>query len=137
MSEESRLAQLARWKVRLEHLPLLQLPLDYPRPSIDKVVEAQQSRALDQRAAKALVRLSLFEEDEDEDDSQGSSSGLQRPSPFHLLLAVYVVLLHRYTGDIDLVIATSSFSAGDPLLIRVRLEGADSFWSLGCARFSS
>ena len=40
------------------------------------------------------------------------------------------MLLHRYTGDTDLVIATSSPSSPDPLLLRIKLDPADSFWSL-------
>lgn len=97
------------------------------------MVEATTTRALDTRTAGSLVRLALFEEDGDEDseDEEEESSGkTQRPSAFHLLLASFVVLLHRYTGDTDIVIATSSPSSPAPLLLRIKLDPTDSFWSL-------
>jgi L-aminoadipate-semialdehyde dehydrogenase len=109
------------------------------------MVEAQEKRIIDQRTATSLVRLALYdeegdEESEDEDETpaaKGIDSTLaakshhnQRPTAFHLLLASFVVLLHRYTGDTDLVIATSSPSSPDPLLLRIKLDPADSFWSL-------
>lgn len=140
---------IARWLTRLADLPSLQLPTDYPRPSGESMVEAQEKRIIDDRTATSLVRLGLFEEDDgedsaeddDEDDvSPGQSidgalaaktaSRPQRPTPFHLLLASFVVLLHRYTADTDLVVATSSPSSLDPLLLRIKLDPADSFWSL-------
>ena len=103
---------------------------------------------VDDRTASALVRLSHFVEDEDEESededasqqhqgngidsqlAQQKTSHQQRPTAFHLLLASFVVLLHRYTGDTDLVIATSSPSSPDPLLLRIKLDPTDSFWSL-------
>ena len=114
------------------------------------MVEAQEQRELDERTAGSLVRLALFneqgdDESEDEEDSipptknNGIESTLahssartheQRPTAFHLLLASFVVLLHRYTGDTDIIVATSSPSSPSPLLLRIRLDPADSFWSL-------
>lgn len=146
--------QISRWLTRLSDLPQLALPTDYPRPSGESVVEAQESRTIDPRTATSLVRLALFDEEgdfesEDEDEevvdhatsldsalagaagtSTTKAGHQQRPTPFHLLLASFVVLLHRYTGDTDLVIATSSPSSPDPLLLRIKLDPADSFWSL-------
>jgi L-aminoadipate-semialdehyde dehydrogenase len=46
------------------------------------------------------------------------------PSPFTVILAAFVVLLHRYTGDEDVVIGSSS-SAANPLVLRVRLTAED------------
>lgn len=109
------------------------------------MVEALERRVIDDRTSTSLVRLGLFDEEEpqseDEDDDEvgagiestlaaHKSSRPQRPTPFHLLLASFVVLLHRYTGDSDLIIATSSPSSLDPLLLRIKLDPADSFWSL-------
>lgn len=106
------------------------------------MVEAQEQRIVDSRTASSLVRLALFDEEgeedsEDEDDQPTIDQALakggkrqQRPTAFHLLLASFVVLLHRYTGDTDLVIATSSPSSPSPLLLRIKLDPADSFWSL-------
>lgn len=115
------------------------------------MVEAVQQSRIDQRTASSLVRLALFDEqegeesEEEEDDepvqlrartissaiaAKGVKTHLQQPTSFHLLLAAFVVLLHRYTGDTDLIIATSSPSSPSPLLLRIKLDPADSFWSL-------
>lgn len=135
-------------------LPQLALPTDYPRPAGDQsltMVEAREVRSLDAKTGAALLRLSLYEEDgeydsSDSDNESSTSStpagiesklaqdqkrlGNQRPTAFHLLLAAFAVLLHRYTGDNDLIIATSSPSSPAPLLLRIKLDPTDSFWSL-------
>ncbi|KAK4050364.1 large subunit of alpha-aminoadipate reductase [Microbotryomycetes sp. JL201] len=150
-------ARMDRWLSRLADLPSLQLPTDYPRPAGDQMVEAQERRVIDDRTAAALVRLGMFDEneddltdDDDDDDDDDEPRGIEgtlspasgkqqqmqhhqqqsSPTPFHLLLAAFVVLLHRYTGDTDLVVATSSASSRDPLLLRIKLDPQDSFWSL-------
>ncbi|GAA5943971.1 L-aminoadipate-semialdehyde dehydrogenase [Sporobolomyces koalae] len=130
--------------------PQLALPTDYPRPAGDQslsMVEAREVRSLDTKTGAALLRLSLFDEDEDDsddsDDDEADSAGIEhtldraptkarnhRPTPFHLLLTAFAVLLHRYTGDTDLIIATSSPSSPAPLLLRIKLDPSDSFWSL-------
>jgi len=144
---------------RLQDLPQLALPTDYPRPAGDhslSLVEAREQRRLDSRTGAALLRLSLYDDhdgdtdsdsDNDSDDGthRGSAAGIQArlaaaaakstaarsgPSAFHILLAAFTLLLHRYTGDTDLVIATSSPSSPEPLLLRIKLEPTDSFWSL-------
>lgn len=143
--------QLNRWIVRLADPPALQLPTCYPRPSGESMVEAVQQSRIDQRTASSLVRLALFDEQEGEDSEdeeddepvqargrtissaiagKGVKTHQQQPTSFHLLLAAFVVLLHRYTGDTDLIIATSSPSSPSPLLLRIKLDPADSFWSL-------
>lgn len=122
------------------------------------MVEAREVRQLDNRTGASLLRLSLYDEHEgesdDESDADDADSHLnrkgidaalaqaaagggaktrrdrQRPTAFHILLAAFAVLLHRYTGDTDLVIATSSPSSPEPLLLRIKLDPADSFWSL-------
>ncbi|BGP19523.1 hypothetical protein JCM10213_000122 [Rhodosporidiobolus nylandii] len=142
-------AQVQRWLARLSDLPQLALPTDYPRPAGEQalsMVEAREVRQLDSRTGASLLRLSLYDEDEgnttDDDDepTPGQSRGIDaalaqkrekaRPTAFHLLLAAFAVLLHRYTGDTDLVIATSSPSSPEPLLLRIKLDPTDSFWSL-------
>ncbi|GAA6012736.1 hypothetical protein JCM10207_005345 [Rhodosporidiobolus poonsookiae] len=141
-------SQMDRWLSRLSDLPQLALPTDYPRPAGEQalsMVEAREARQLDTRSAAALLRLSLYEEDGDSTDSDdddehakgiegtltdGGKRDKQRPTPFHLLLASFAILLHRYTGDTDLVIATSSPSSPEPLLLRIKLDPTDSFWSV-------
>lgn len=119
---EERLSRVAS---RLQNLPVIALPTDYPRPTGNRVVEAVQSRPLPGPAALGLVRLALFE-----DESEGEDVRLARPTPFQLLLSAFTVLLHRYTGDTDVVIASSSGSQRDPLLLRVNLEPQDPFWAI-------
>jgi L-aminoadipate-semialdehyde dehydrogenase len=118
-SEQER---LARWRQRLVDLPSLALPTDYARPSDDKSVEATQSRVLADSTSLALLGLAIY------DDGKGRAPQI-RPTPFHLLLSAFAVLLHRFTGDTDLVLASSS-SSGEPLLLRVGLEPSDPFWTV-------
>ncbi|KAH9822409.1 hypothetical protein DFH28DRAFT_1119375 [Melampsora americana] len=129
MSDDT-LARIAR---RLSSLPSIALPTDYPRPSHSsskKVVEASIDANLNHRASLALARLSLYEDDNA--DSNSSSERPNPPSPFHILLATFLALLHRYTGETDIVVATSSPSADhpDPLLLRAELPPERSFWGL-------
>ena len=61
---------------------------------------------------------------DDEDDENSS------PTPFHLLLAAFCVLLHRYTGDTDLIIGSSNPYTGEPLILRIPIEPNDPFWQI-------
>lgn len=138
MPQDSSLqARLERWKSKLANLPSLQLPTDYPRPTeSSKLVEATQSCVLNERLSLGLARLALYDDsDENTAAEDQESSPLSQPpaTPFHLLLSAFVVLLHRYTGDTDLLVATSSIQAksiGDPLLLRIKADPGDSFWEL-------
>lgn len=117
-------SKLDRWKTRLNDLPAIALPTDYARPSPEKTVDGRATRALDANTSLSLLRLSLYEQ-----EAEGGSAQ-DRPSPFQLLLAAFIVLLHRYTADSDLVVATSSPGSVDPLLLRVKLDPQDTFWAL-------
>lgn len=117
--------RLQRVLARLQSIPAIALPTDYPRPHANKIVEAVHVRALPDPAALGLVRLALFE-----DESEGENVQLTRPSPFQLLLSAFTVLLHRYTGDTDIVIGSSSASQRDPLLLRINIEPVDPFWAV-------
>ena len=119
-------ARLARVVARLKDTPSIALPTDYPRPSTHRLVEAIQSQELDEKTAVALLKLTLFQEEHEEEPLQNVS----RPTPFHLLLSAFSVLLHRYTGDSDLVFGSSSALALEPLLLRIKIEPTDSFWSV-------
>jgi len=139
VSDSSLQARLERWKSKLSELPSLQLPTDYPRPKeSSKLVEATQSCVLNERLALGLARLALYDDSDNDNagqEEEEESSPLSQPpaTPFHLLLSAFVVLLHRYTGDTDLLIATSSIQAksiGDPLLLRIKADPGDSFWEL-------
>ncbi|KAL1759199.1 hypothetical protein FB107DRAFT_257720 [Schizophyllum commune] len=126
MADDGRLARVVS---RLQNLPAISLPTDYPRPSgSNKVVEAVHQAELSEQTALALLKLALFNENEQEDDELESPTN--RPSAFHLVLTAFTVLLHRYTGDTDLVIGSSSASAREPLVLRLSAEPADPFWAI-------
>ncbi|KAA1065080.1 large subunit of alpha-aminoadipate reductase [Puccinia graminis f. sp. tritici] len=124
-NNENQSEKLKRISSRLSSLPSIALPTDHPRPinqSINqKVVQASIDSQLNQRTSLAISRLSLLDTDL-----------IDRPSPFHLLLTSFLILLYRYTSETDILIATSSPSADhpDPLLLRVSLGPDQSFSTL-------
>ncbi|KAI0064915.1 large subunit of L-aminoadipate-semialdehyde dehydrogenase [Artomyces pyxidatus] len=120
---------LARVVSRLQSLPSISLPTDYPRPSGgQRLVEAVHTAEFSEQTSLGLLKLALYNENasDDEDDADTGSGA----SAFHLLLAAFAVLLHRYTGDTDLVIGSSSASARDPLILRLSVEPNDPFWAV-------
>lgn len=119
--------RLQRVVSRLQNLPSIALPTDYPRPPFHKLVEAVESRDLDSKTSFCLLKLALFEDGIAEETRQPHET---QPTPFQTLLSIFTVLLHRYTGDTDLVIASSSGSIKDPLLLRLSIEPTDPFWSV-------
>ncbi|KIK10956.1 hypothetical protein PISMIDRAFT_61740, partial [Pisolithus microcarpus 441] len=77
----------------------------------------------------ALLKLALHKEDAgDEDEESRNAEGT--PSAFHLLLAAFTVLLHRYTGDVDIAIGSSSAGSSTPLILRLAVDPADTFWTI-------
>lgn len=122
--------RLARVVARLQNLPSISLPTDYPRPSgNNKVVEAVHVAELSEQTSLSLLKLVLYDENE-ESDVEDEGEGNQRPSAFHLLLAAFTVLLHRYTGDNDLVIGSSSATVRDPLVLRFSVDPTDPYWAI-------
>ncbi|MDR3516513.1 MAG: amino acid adenylation domain-containing protein [Azospirillaceae bacterium] len=84
-------AQIAYWRARLAELPAgLDLPTDRPRPALPSF-----------EGGSLLFRVDA-----------GLSERLERRcreldcTPFMLLIAVFATLLHRYTGQDDIVIGT-------------------------------
>jgi L-2-aminoadipate reductase len=131
---DDQASRIQRVVSRLQNLPSLSLPTDYPRPTgASKQIEAVHSSQLSDQTSLALLKLALFTEEEEEladdvdDDSTGSDN---RPSAFHLLLAAFSVLLHRYTGDTDIVIGSSSGGSGEPLVMRLGIDPQDPFWAI-------
>lgn len=123
--------RLARVVTRLQNLPSISLPTDYPRPSGSRgVVEAAHTAQLSEQTSLGLLKLTLFTDDEAEENEDDLSAPQNTPSAFHLLLAAFVVLLHRYTGDTDLIVGSSSASARDPLVLRIGVDPADPFWAV-------
>jgi L-aminoadipate-semialdehyde dehydrogenase len=120
-------ARLQRVVARLQNLPSIALPTDYPRPPSHKLIEAVESRDLDPKASLCILKLALFDDGIAEETKQAHET---QPTPFQTLLSAFTVLLCRYTGDTDLVIASSSGSIKDPLLLRLSIEPTDPFWSV-------
>ena len=122
-------ARLRRVVERLQNVPLISLPTDYPRPNVgNKLVEAAYIGELPEQTSRGLLKLALFDDDDVNDDSSDSEPAT--PSVFHLLLSAFTVLLHRYTGDQDIIIGSSSAVASDPLLLRLSVDPSDPYWAI-------
>ena len=81
------------WQERLAgDIPLLDLPTDFPRPRVQTFNGAVETVGLGRDLTRQLKKLS---------DEHGVTL-------FMTLLAAYKVLLHRYTGQEDLVVGTPS-----------------------------
>jgi len=92
-------AQLAYWKKQLHDISILNLPTDRPRPARQSFYGARQAISLSQSLSRAINEL----------------SHRQSVTPFMTLLAAFQVLLHRYSGQEDVVI-------GSPIANRTRTE---------------
>src|SRR4051812_14829423 len=97
--------RISRVLARLQNLPSISLPTDYPRPTgTHKLIEAAFFSNLSEKTALSLLKLALYAEEEPNDDD--STPSLKRPSAFHFLLTAFTVLLHRYTADTDIIIGS-------------------------------
>ncbi|MBZ4422338.1 non-ribosomal peptide synthase/polyketide synthase [Myxococcus sp. RHSTA-1-4] len=84
-------AQLAWWRERLQGAPqLLELPMARPRPRVSTYQGAHRTMLLPREAAEAVRHLALRE----------------GATPFMVLMAAFQALLHRYTGQTDLLVGT-------------------------------
>jgi L-2-aminoadipate reductase len=123
-------ARLSRVLARLQNPPSISLPTDYPRPDdVHKLVEAVHTAELSEETSLGLLRLVLYAESE-RNGHADSDPAPTRPSAFHLLLAAFVVLLHRYTSDTDLVVGSSSASTRNPLVLRLSIDPTQPFWAV-------
>ncbi len=82
--------QLVYWKKQLEGLQPLQVPTDRPRPTVQNYCGAYHNFSFSQSFTNALIQL-------------GCSEGA---TLFMTLLAGFMVLLHRYSGQEDIVVGT-------------------------------
>ena len=82
--------QLEWWKRRLEGAPSLALGTDRPRPAVPSYRGARQSISISQSLMHRLEALSRREEN----------------TLFVTLLAAFQTLLHRYTGQPEIVVGT-------------------------------
>ncbi|KAI9475652.1 MAG: L-aminoadipate-semialdehyde dehydrogenase [Benjaminiella poitrasii] len=97
---------IAFWKARLQNMTDLQVPTDYPRPLPPRTVEQVTTFDLPEQTLMSLVQFSLVP---------------FRPTPFHVILAAFSVLLQRYTGDENFAIGSSS-PTGNPLVLRLAID---------------
>jgi len=118
--------QVSYWRERLASPPAFDLPADRPRPAVwsyhGAVVEAELPESL----AAALER----------------AGQTRHATPFMTVLAAFLALLHRYTGQEDLVIGTPVGGRGradvEPLIgffvntlaLRIDLSGEPTFLDL-------
>ena len=118
--------QLRYWKTRLDGVPVLELPTDYPRPP----VHSYDGRNLHFSLSKELT------------DSLNSLAKQQGVTLFMVLLSGLQVLLHRYSGQDDICVGTPIAGRVRPevekligcfvntLAIRSDLENNPSFYTL-------
>lgn len=114
---------LSFWSTYLEGAPPLMLPLDRPRPENHSYRGGVRARPLPARLVSALEELARRE---------GSTL-------FQVLLAAFAILLHRYSGQRDLVFGTPVANRELPevedlvgfflntIVLRVRLEPEQCF----------
>ena len=115
--------QVSYWCERLASPPAFELPADRPRPAVWSYRGASVEAELPEELAAGLERL-------------GQS---RQATPFMTLLAGFFALLHRYTGQEDLVVGTPVAGRGradvegligffvNTLALRVDLSGAPMF----------
>ncbi|MGB8508836.1 MAG: condensation domain-containing protein, partial [Pyrinomonadaceae bacterium] len=92
LRDETLEAQLSYWRKQMADAPpLLELPLDYPRPATQTFRGANQSLMLSKSLADKLRQLGKQE----------------NVTLFMLLLAAFKVLLYQYTLQEDIVVSTA------------------------------
>ena len=92
--------ELAYWRERLSGMaPVLELPIDYPRPAVQTFNGAGHGLDLPRSLSESIIALGQR----------------HRVTPFMTLLAVFKVLLYRYSGQSDIVV-------GVPIAGRDRAE---------------
>nr|ODN94598.1 L-aminoadipate-semialdehyde dehydrogenase [Cryptococcus depauperatus CBS 7855] len=122
LSADELKERLSRWKQRLGALPSLVLPTDYPRPSPAKLIESYQSLPIPATLATVLMKLTL------EFSTLFPASGL--PTPYHILLTSFTILLFRYTPDPSMIICTSANGSSQPLLLKLDIATELTFFDV-------
>lgn len=87
-----------------------------------KLVEAYQSMPIPSALATVLMKLTL------EFSTLFPASGL--PTPYHILLTSFAILLFRYTPDPSLVICTSANASTKPLLLKLDIAAEMTFFDV-------
>ena len=105
-SEEKRAAEVFWIKQMEGGVPMLDLPLDHPRPAEITYVGAREEIVLEPEFVAALKKMGAE----------------HRCSPFMVLLSAYGILLHRLSGQDDLLIGVPFDSP-----LRMEFEGRNLF----------
>jgi len=124
LTEEVQKQQLNYWTQQLAGAPpLLELPTDKPRPAIQTFCGATQQFQIDRNLSEQIKKF-----------SQQSGATL-----FHTLLAAFVVLMFRYSGQDDICVGSPIANRNrreldsligffvNTLVLRHRIEGNPSF----------
>ncbi|RKP01893.1 hypothetical protein CXG81DRAFT_11456 [Caulochytrium protostelioides] len=123
-------ARVARWKAHLGDLTELILPSDYPRPNPMRTVEAALELELMDSTILALVQLSITLRTQQQKQMPPNASPVSASgttiSPFTILLSAFSILLHKYTGEEDVTVGSSS-SSTNPLVLRFQIADGDTF----------
>ncbi|GIH19417.1 non-ribosomal peptide synthetase [Rugosimonospora africana] len=116
-------AQLAHWTRHLQDLPILELPTDRPRPDHPPYAGKRLEHRLDDELVPALQRLS---------QERGATL-------FMTALAAFQIMMHRYTAQDDIVVASPFAGRSQPetepligmfanmLVMRTQVRGEFSF----------
>ncbi len=107
LSGEELDRQLGYWRTQLEDIPTLQLPTDYPRPPVLTDRGAVRRMEVPTKVAEGLRRVA---------QQEGGTL-------FMVLLAAFQTLLHRYSGQSDIVVGTPIANRGSS-----ELEGLIGFF---------
>ncbi|HKV09944.1 MAG TPA: amino acid adenylation domain-containing protein [Thermoanaerobaculia bacterium] len=102
LRDEALEAQLSYWRSQLDLVPPLEMPLDRPRPSVQRFRAGRVPIHLTPALSESLRRL----------------AGSQGGTLYMVLLAGFAALMHRYTGQDD-------FALGSPIANRNHAEIED------------
>lgn len=103
------------WRDALQSPTELAIPKDYPIPVPYKLVETEQTFDVLPAASLAILQTSL----------KNTQNG-EPMAPFTVLLTGFCILLHRYTGESDIIVGSSAINK-NPLLIRAKVEAVKTF----------
>jgi len=118
--------QLGFWRTQLEGLSAFVLPTDHPRPPVQTYGGSHQTITLSRELSESLKRLRLDE-------------GM---TLYMVMLAAFYALLHRYSGETDVVVGTPVAGRNrieiepligffvNTLVMRVDLDGSPCFSEL-------
>jgi len=83
--------EVAFWREKLRGAPTLRLPLDHPRPNVPALEGGELEFRLPREVAERVEAI-------------GREAGA---TPYMTFLAAFAALLHRWTGEADLVVGTA------------------------------